>query len=373
MKIMLSGGGTLGSVTPLLALAAAYRKNNPTAEFVWVGTKSGPEKAIVEQAGIRFISITSGKLRRYFSFRNFTDPFKILFAFFQSRALLKKIKPDLLVSVGGFVSVPLHRAAYFLKIPTWVHQQDIIPGLANILMAKAADKVTTASALSVPYFKSPVEIIGNFCRDLQFDDRGLAKSKFGITDNAPVILAMGGGTGAVRVNELALAALASLPADWHVIHLVGLERAKEKYEQTAKTRKNYLVYQFLDKEMAAAYAASDLIISRAGFGAITELAALAKPSIILPIPESPQEANAKFLADAQAALVLDERKITGQELAKIAVELVNNNQKKQELSGNIHRVLPIVSGEKNSEIISFLCHSRPRFREDKLRREPACR
>ena len=142
-KIILSGGGTAGSVTPLLAIVDEFRKEKlDNYEFLWIGTKNGPEKKLVEDAKIKFIKINSGKLRRYFSFRNFSDIFLMIIGFFQSLIVLIKYKPNLMISAGGFVSVPVALASWILRIPILIHQQDARPGLANKIMAFFAKKIT---------------------------------------------------------------------------------------------------------------------------------------------------------------------------------------------------------------------------------------
>src|SRR3989344_4672823 len=146
MKIVLSGGGTLGPVVPLLAVREACLARHHDAEFIWVGTKHGPEKELVEKSGLSFFTIGAGKWRRYFSFLNIFDLFKIIIAFWQSLFFLWQEKPGLIISCGGFVSVPLHWAAAVLNIPAWVHQQDVRVGLANKLMFPFAKKITTALA-----------------------------------------------------------------------------------------------------------------------------------------------------------------------------------------------------------------------------------
>jgi len=249
MKIILSGGGTLGPVTTLLAVAKTYKERNSDCAFLWFGTKTGPEKRVVEAAGIEFTAIRSGKLRRYFSILNFFDIFGVIRAFFDSISVLKKEKPDLLVSVGGFVSVPLHWAAWLLKIPTWIHQQDVMPGLANKLMARTATKISIALEDSLQYFDTnKTEWIGNPCRDVSAD-RAKSKEFFGISDDEPVILAVGGGTGARKLNQMVLEAIPLLPVSWHIIHVVGPHRNASENQDAAKKFSNYKIFDFLNKEM----------------------------------------------------------------------------------------------------------------------------
>ena len=354
MKIILSGGGTLGPVTPLLALVNVCRKKGLAADFIWVGTKNGPEKELVEKAGLPFRVISAGKWRRYFSFWNVTDFFKLIISFFWSLWFLKKEKPDLLISAGGFVSVPLHWAGRFLGVPAWIHQQDVRPGLANKLMAKGAKKITVAVKESAVYFKKEVEWLGNPTRDLSVSDRSAAKARFGITDAEPVIFALGGGTGSNRINRMILEALNSWPPEWHVIHLTGKERPSEACEHAAKLFKNYRSYKFFSEEMKDAYAAADVVVGRAGFGTITELAALGKPAILMPMSGTHQEENVDYLAKRGAVLVLDERVDSGASLAATVKDLVGDEKKRLELGENLRRLLPPAKEERMIEIIEMM-------------------
>lgn len=355
MKIVLSGGGTLGPVVPLLAIAGAYQKVNPEAQFVWVGTKDGPEKELVEKMQIPFYTITAGKFRRYLSFWNVVDFFRIFAAFIQSVVFLYSEKPDLLISAGGFVSVPLHWAGWMMRIPSWVHQQDIRPGLANKLMARGASQITTAIQDSVKFFdKNKTEWIGNPTRNLKVADIRSSKKRFGIEDNEPVIFALGGGTGSAHINKMVLEALSAWPASWHVIHLVGRERSSKLPEYATGLFKNYQVYKFFTEEMKDAYAAADVVVARAGFGTITELASLSKTAVLLPISDSHQEDNVKYLADRNAAVVLDEVADTGLKLAQVVKDLMSDSEQRKKLGQTLHEVLPPAAEEDMVRMVDRL-------------------
>ncbi|MFA7702824.1 MAG: glycosyltransferase, partial [Patescibacteria group bacterium] len=196
--IMLSGGGTGGSATPLLALADYLQADY---DFIFVGTNFGPERYLVETTGIPFLSIVSGKWRRYFSLQNISDIFKIIFAFFQSLYLLKKYRPDLLMSAGGFVSVPLAFAAYCLRIPILIHQQDIRAGLANKLMAKVASRVTVTFQKSLTDYGPSALWVGNPIKEIVVDNSSLWK-KYNLDQAKPLLLILGGGTGSAFINSL---------------------------------------------------------------------------------------------------------------------------------------------------------------------------
>ncbi len=347
MKIFLSGGGTLGPVVPLLAIAEVYKKSHPEAEFVWVGTRRGPEKTLVSEYDIPFFTITAGKMRRYFSLLNIFDLIRIASAFFQSLLLLWQEKPVLLISAGGFVSVPLHWAGALLGIPAWVHQQDAVPGLSNKLMVRFAKKITTALQESVKYFpKHKTEWIGNPVRDLSVVDINTSRTRFNIHDDSPVIFALGGGTGSAKINQMVVEAVPHFPHDWHVIHLVGRERPKELATRAAGAFPNYQVFDFFTDEMKDAYAIASVVIGRAGFGTLTELAALGKPAIIIPMMDTHQEVNAKYLAKLNAIVMLDGNATNGLELAKEVKELIKNREFSYLISRRLHEVLPPAKEDK---------------------------
>lgn len=354
VKIVLSGGGTLGPVTPLLAVRETVRKIYPHTNFIWVGTKTGPERLLVEKYQIPYFAITSGKWRRYFSLHNFFDTFKIIWAFFESVMFLVQEKPCLVVTAGGFVSVPLHYAAALLGIPSWVHQQDVIPGLANKLMARTATKITVALSDSLRYFpKNKTTWIGNPARSLNGINSASGKEFFGFNAAAPVIFVLGGGTGSARLNQMLIEALPAWPKDWQVIHLVGKERSKETAYRVMGVFPNYHAFEFFTSEMSYAYAAADVVVGRAGFNTITELALLSKASILLPKPGH-QEANARFLEKNKATIVMDENTDNGLKLAQLVKELVFDSHKRTELGTNLHRFLPIASNDNILKILRDL-------------------
>ncbi len=358
MKIILSGGGTLGPVIPLLAIAEAYKKNFPDAEFVWVGTKNGPEKPVVIQAGLPFFVIGAGKWRRYFSLLNLADILRIVVGFFQSLLFLWQEKPDALISCGGFVSVPLHFAGWLLGIPAWVHQQDVRVGLANKLMFPFAQKITTAlsdTATRLPRKKT--EWIGNPSRNLTVapeTSRNVIRAQFNIPPNVPVIFALGGGTGSSSINKIILEALPQWPKDWHVIHLLGRERPRELSERAAQTFSNYHVFDFFTYEMKLAYAIADVVVARAGFSTLTEVAQLSKPSVILPMFGTHQEDNARVFANHGGIVMLAQGEDSGLKLAKIVNDLITHPEERLSLGDRIHTLLPRAKDEKIVEIINFL-------------------
>ena len=355
MKIVFSGGGTLGPVTPLLAIAQICKDKYPNTEFVWIGTKNGPEKELVEKFGMRFISLTSGKWRRYFSILNVFDIFKIFLGFCQSFIFILKEKPNLLISAGGFVSVPLHCAGALLGVKSWIHQQDYQVGLANRLMAPFADTITVALEKNLSAFnKNKTVWLGNPVRvDVLKGDREHAKKFFGITSNLPIILATGGGTGSLKVNQLIIESVQHLKGFCEIIHLTGKDRPQEMVSRMATMYDFYHQYQFFTNEMADAYALADIVISRGGFGSISEIAALSKPAILIPKPGH-QFDNVKFIADAGAAIFIDERTADGNYLAKNIKELLNDQILQRQLGKKIATVMPVAETSDILRVIDGL-------------------
>ncbi len=355
MKIVFSGGGTLGPVTPLLAIAQVCRQKYPDTEFVWIGTKNGPERELVEKAGIRFETLTSGKWRRYFSFLNIFDIFRIFWGFCQSFVFVLVEKPTLMISAGGFVSVPLHYAGTLLGVKSWIHQQDFEVGMANKFMAPLADKITVALESNLTKFNKKKTVwLGNPVRaEILNGDKERAKKLFGIKSDLPIVFATGGGTGSLKVNQLIIESIQHLQGICEVIHLSGKERPQEMVTHVSSMFPNYHHFQFLTTEMADAYAAADIVVSRGGFGSITEIAALKKPAILIPMPGH-QYDNVKFIADAGAAIFVDERMADGNYLAKTIKQLLEDTVFRKHLQQKIFEVMPVAKPEQILGIIDSL-------------------
>ncbi len=355
MKILFSGGYTLGPVTPLLAIKETIKKQYPDAEFIWIGTKTGPERKLVEEQGIRFINIASGKLRRYLSIWNIIDITKIFIGYFQSIKIMWRESPDMCISAGGFISVPVHWVAWLFGISTWIHQQDVQVGLSNKLMAPFAKIITTALKQNVKDFsKKKTHWIGNPVREeILRGKKTEALKKFNLKKDLPVVFATGGGTGSMRVNQLIVQAVQHLKGHCQVIHLSGKERPQELVERAVKHFDYYQVHQFFTHEMADAYAVADIVISRGGFGSLSEIAALSKPAILVPKPGH-QEENVKFLSDAGAVLLIDENTADGNVLAMMIKDLLADDLKQKQMSKQIQKMLPLAKDEDIIGIINYL-------------------
>jgi len=358
-KIMFSGGGTGGSVMPLLAVAEELIKDGPV-EIIFVGSVSGPEKDLIVSFNkslsrgttpLVYVSLPGGKWRRYFSWRNFLDIFVTLSGFFQALAILDRYRPDLVVSAGSFVSVPLIWAAAWKRIPILIHQQDIRPGLANKLMAPCARAVTVTFEKSLIDYGPKAALVGNPIKNLTgYKERTTdTKQKYHLNQSLPLVLITGGATGATRINELVFAAAKELSGFCQLVHLTGQGKLTDR---RVPSLTNYHALEFVpNEELLNLMAASDLVVSRAGLGVLTELAALAKPVILIPIPDSHQEDNAALFVRQGAAVVLEQKELTPNKMILAIKDLLADYEKQVRLSQQIAKIIKPGAAEKMAAII----------------------
>jgi len=279
-KIVLTGGGTAGHVTPNIALLPALKEAG--YEIHYIGSHEGIEKELIERTGIPYYGISSGKLRRYIDLKNLSDPFRVIKGIGDARRLLKKLKPDIIFSKGGFVAVPVVLAARRLKIPAIIHESDMTPGLANRICIPNAVKVCCNFPETLQNLPADKAVLtGSPIRsELLSGDALKARSFCGFTDDKPVILMIGGSLGAVAINECLREALPTLLKKYNVVHLCG----KGNLDQTLGSVPGYVQYEYISKELPDLFALADIVLSRAGANAICELQALAKPNLLIPLP-----------------------------------------------------------------------------------------
>ncbi len=346
-RILLSGGGTMGSVSPLLAVYTEIKSRLPATEFLFVGTETGPEKTAVAGYKISYQAIASGKLRRYFDWRNFFDPFKILAGFFQSLKIIREFRPDAVMIAGAFVGVPLAWAAKLSGVPVLVHQQDIETGLANKLMANTAKKVTVSFDVSLPDFPAgKVILTGNPIRaEFYYCDKEKSRMLFNLNNDQPVILITGGGTGSKLINEIVEKALPKIVKFAQVIHTSGSGK-RINFESD-----NYHQYEFLSHEMPEALCAADVVVSRAGLSTLTELSLCGKPAIIIPLYKTHQEHNAEFFQKRHAAVVMSEPGLNPEVFASALRGLISDKNKLDLLSDNIKKIMPADGVRKVSDAL----------------------
>lgn len=322
-KIVMTGGGTAGHVTPNIALMPALQKNG--YQISYIGSYEGMEKQLIEAQNIPYYGISSGKLRRYFDWKNFSDPFKVLKGYGQAIRLLKKMKPDVVFSKGGFVSVPVVLAAKHCKIPAIIHESDITPGLANKLAIPAAKKVCCNFPETLKYLPAEKAVLtGSPIRqELLSGNAASAVSYCGFTGrNLPVILIIGGSSGSKVVNQAVRSILPSLLDRFSVIHLCG----KGNLDESLNGTDGYAQFEYANKELTDMFALADFVISRAGANSICELLALRKPNILIPLSAAAsrgdQILNAKSFEAQGYSYVIEEENLNDETLKKAIDELV---------------------------------------------------
>ena len=313
-KIILTGGGTAGHVTPNLALVPELKARG--YELLYIGSKKGMEKGLVEQFGLPYCGISSGKLRRYFDWKNFTDPFRVLRGYFEARRIIRRFQPDVIFSKGGFVAVPVTLAAKHCHVPVVAHESDMTPGLANRLSAPFATTICCNFPETLRHLPAGKAVLtGSPIRaELLTGTRAAGLRYAGLSGEKPVLLIIGGSLGAVHINEAVRKVLPALLEHFDVIHLCG----KGNVEESLQGKPGYVQYEYVDQPLKDLFAAADLVISRAGANAICELLALKKPSLLIPLSAAAsrgdQILNAASFEKQGYALVLSEEQLSGERL-----------------------------------------------------------
>jgi UDP-N-acetylglucosamine--N-acetylmuramyl-(pentapeptide) pyrophosphoryl-undecaprenol N-acetylglucosamine transferase len=309
-KIILTGGGTAGHVIPHFALLPYFKNNH--IELLYIGSKNGIEKELVLEKSIPYIGISSGKLRRYFDMKNFTDPFRIIAGFFQAISCLIKNRPDLVFSKGGFVSVPVVAAAWLLRIPVIAHESDMTPGLANKLAAPFTKKILTTFEETLNYLpKNKGIFTGSPVRQsLKNGNKAIGYDLTGFNDSKPVIMVMGGSLGAQKINHVLREALPLLLDHYQIIHLCG----SGNLDKSLTNKSGYVQYEYVNQELPHLFSITDFMVSRAGSNAINEFAYLQLPSLLIPLSKNAsrgdQILNAKVFESKGYAQVLPEENLT---------------------------------------------------------------
>lgn len=326
-KIVLTGGGTAGHVTPNIALLPGLAERG--YEVHYIGSHDGIERKLIEEMGIPYYGISSGKLRRYLDLKNLSDPFRVIKGIGDARKILKELDPDIVFSKGGFVAVPVVIAAKRRKIPVIIHESDMTPGLANKLCIPTAVKVCCnfpETKNSLPDGKAVVT--GSPIREELLHGNAAAGMSFcGFTDEKPTILSIGGSLGAVAINDCLRKTLPALLPDFNVIHLCGRDNLDAALDGTA----GYAQYEYIKKELPDLFALADVVVSRAGANAICEISALAKPNLLIPLPadrsRGDQLLNAASFEKQGYSMVLQQDEMTEETLAAAIRELYKNRDR----------------------------------------------
>jgi UDP-N-acetylglucosamine--N-acetylmuramyl-(pentapeptide) pyrophosphoryl-undecaprenol N-acetylglucosamine transferase len=357
LRVVLAGGKTAGPVVTLLAVAEAIKQNHPAALFVLADISGSVGERLAREKGLGFTAIRTGKLRRYFSWSNFLTPFLVFVGFLQALVLLRRFKPDLVIGAGGFVQVPVAWAAWALRIPVHIHQQDVTVTLANALCAPVARSISVTFESSLRDFRQgsglfshvptqkPIVWTGNPVRpEILTATKVEAQSFFQLSADLPTLFVLGGGSGAQKINQLVMEALPQLGKVVQILHSTGLGKMIRAQDP------NYHAFEFIERNDLA-YAAADIVLARAGVATIADLSNLSKIAIIIPMADTHQEANAQLLYERRAAVVLDERELTPDALVEIIRKILFNLELQRELARNINQLMPHKSAQKIAEIV----------------------
>lgn len=347
-KIIMTGGGSAGHVTPNLALVPKLESLG--FEIKYIGSKKGIENDIIKKANIPFYSISSGKLRRYFDFKNFSDPFKVIKGVGDAFRILSKEKPDIVFSKGGFVTVPVVIAASMKKIPVVAHESDFTPGLANKIAGRFCDKLCVTFPESLKYIEGNKGILtGTPIREELFNGRAEIGKRFcNFKYDKETILIIGGSLGAKVINDTVRMDIERLLKEYNIIHLCG----KNNLDDKLKNKEGYIQLEYVSEELPDLMAYADLVISRAGANAIFELLALKKPHILIPLSakasRGDQVLNAKSFKKSGYSVVIEEEELTTDRLYEELKELDLNkrlyidNMKKSNLGNGIENIIKVI-------------------------------
>jgi len=323
-RIVLTGGGTAGHVTPNMALIPRLQQDGWDVHYI--GAANSVEEGLIKQMpGVTYHTVAVGKLRRYFDLKNFSDPFRVIKGVFQAQAIIRKLKPQVVFSKGGFVSVPVVYGAKLNGVPVVIHESDMTPGLANKLSVPFAKVECCTFPEAVKHAKGKGVYTGTPIRPEILSGDGIRGRKlFGLNDSKPILMVVGGSSGAQAINEAVVAALPKLTENFQVLHLCGRGNLNAALEGSA----NYVQCEFLNEEMADAYACADIIVSRAGANALCEILALKKPSLLIPYPlgasRGDQVMNAESFKARGFSHVLDQKDLNPDRLVSEVISLYHN-------------------------------------------------
>ena len=323
-RIVLTGGGTAGHVTPNMALIPRLIEDGWDVHYI--GAANSVEQNLISQfPNVTYHTVAVGKLRRYFDLKNFSDPFRVVKGVFQAQAIIRKLKPQVVFSKGGFVSVPVVYGAKMNGVPVVTHESDMTPGLANKLSLPFTSAQCCTFPEAVKHCKGKGVYTGTPIRPEIFSgSRERGRKLFGLDDTKPVIMVVGGSSGARAINETVVAALPKLTQNFQILHLCGKGNQNAALEGTP----GYVQCEYLNEEMADAYACADVLISRAGSNALCEILALRKPALLIPYPKGAsrgdQIMNAESFEKRGFSYVMDQADMTVDSLCAAVIKLYHD-------------------------------------------------
>ncbi len=345
-KIILTGGGTAGHVTPNIALLPGLRRAG--FDISYIGSYNGMEKQLIEEQNIPYYGISSGKLRRYFDLKNFSDPFKVIKGLGQSIRLMRKLKPDIIFSKGGFVSVPVILAAKFCHVPSVIHESDLTPGLANRLAIPNATRVCCNFPETLKYLPEGKAVLTGspIRKELLTGNKENARKLCGFHNEKPVLFIIGGSSGSKFINDTIRGLLPDLLKSFQIIHMCGRGNLEESLRKT----NGYIQFEYIGTGLNDIFALADLVISRAGANSICELKALHKPNILIPLSSNAsrgdQLLNAHSFEKQGFSVVIEEEIITPEKLLNMIHETYHDRERyisTMKKSNQIDSVVKIVS------------------------------
>jgi UDP-N-acetylglucosamine--N-acetylmuramyl-(pentapeptide) pyrophosphoryl-undecaprenol N-acetylglucosamine transferase len=349
MRVLVSGGGTGGHIYPALAIATSLRREYQ-AEILFLGSDDGLEKEIVPAAGFALATIKAGKLRRYVSLETITGVMRVPLGMFQAMSIVRKFRPDVAFTSGGYVAVPAALATRLNGVPLLMHQQDVPPNLSNRLAAPLATRISVAFADSLPYFPArKTLLLGNPVRQVMLDVRATtpqaARAGLGLDAGMPLLLVTGGSQGARHLNQVACQALPGLLEHCQVLQISGKDLYNETRaqadsqlaDQDEALRQRYRLVPYLNEEMPLALQAADLVLCRSGASTLSELATLGKPSILVPLSPavggSAQQENAAMFERKQAAIVISNDDLRADILVERIASLLASSEQLAAMAG----------------------------------------
>ena len=368
LRLAVAGGGTAGHVLPAVAVLTELRRRGELADALWLGSEDGVERQAATDAGIAFVPIPTGKLRRYLSLRNVTDAARVPFGIMVAHWHLRRFQPDVVLSTGGFVSVPAVVAARGVA-PVVTHEQTATLGLANRINARFADVLAISHSQTEPTARKlhrHVVVTGNPVRDgLTSGDRARGLALFGFDNTVPLIYVTGGSRGASAINRRIGALLPDILEHTQIVHQTGpasansdaAELQARQDELPESLRGRYRVVEFIRDELADVYAAASIVIGRAGAGTVAELAVVGKAAILIPLPGAggdEQAVNARVLGDAGAAIVVDQADATPQRLRQDMLALIDDPARRDRMSAAARSVArPDAAGRLADQVASL--------------------
>lgn len=326
-KIVLTGGGTAGHVTPNIALVPYLKEAG--FDISYIGSYEGMEKGLIENIGIPYTGISSGKLRRYLDLKNLSDPFRVIKGYSEAKKHLKALNPNIVFSKGGFVSVPVVLAARKLHIPVIIHESDMTPGLANKIAIPSATKVCCNFPETVSTLPEGKAVLSGspIRKELLEGSAQKGKEICRFDNDKPVIMMTGGSLGSVHINNVLRSILPTLLEKYQLVHLCG----KGNYDDSLSDKKGYFQLEYAGEEMAHIYAAAEIVISRAGANSICELLSLVKPNILIPLSaeqsRGDQILNAASFEKQGFSYVIQDNDLTEENLLSAIDEVYNNKEK----------------------------------------------